>query len=109
MIINNSTYINKINNHLSHKIIEHKKNTMIYCIRNLAPGLGQAQKCGGIKLVNGVTTLPLLDLQRQYRFKQTIKIPAQIHFQSKIPHNITNKNDNINMDSTIAGSMNACN
>jgi len=31
---------------------EHKdKKTMTYGIGNLGPGLGQAQKCGGVKLV----------------------------------------------------------
>ena len=35
------------------------------------------------------------------------KKPAQIRFHSKRPRVITKKNDNINMNSTIAGSMNA--
>ena len=30
-----------------------------------------------------------------------------IHFHAKRPHTITKMNDNKNMDSTIAGSMNA--
>jgi hypothetical protein len=34
------------------------------------------------------------------------KKPAQIHFHSKRPHINTKMNDNINIDSTIAGSMN---
>ena len=34
------------------------------------------------------------------------KKPPQILFHSKRPHVITKKNDNINMNSTIAGSMN---
>jgi hypothetical protein len=33
--------------------------------------------------------------------------PAQIRFHSKRPHTITKMKDNINMDSTIAGSMTA--
>jgi hypothetical protein len=32
--------------------------------------------------------------------------PAQIRFHSKRPHTITKLNDNINMDNTIAGSIN---
>ena len=36
-------------------------------------------------------------------YKHTIKQPAQNHFQSKRSQTV---NDNINMDSTIAGSMN---
>jgi len=35
-----------------------------------------------------------------------VKKPAQIRFHSKRPHTITKMNDNINIDSTIAGSMN---
>ena len=40
------------------------------------------------------------DINNQYK-------PAQIHFKSKRQHTITIMNDNINMDSTIAGSVNA--
>ena len=37
--------------------------------------LVQAQKCGGIKLVDGIPTLPswYLDLLQQYIYKQTLK------------------------------------
>ena len=35
----------------------HKKTTAYY-IGNPGPGLGQAQKCGGVKLVNGNPSLP---------------------------------------------------
>ena len=35
-----------------------------------------------------------------------IKKPTQIHFHSKRPHTIIKMNDLLNMDSTIAGSMN---
>jgi hypothetical protein len=38
------------------KISEHKKNTT-YDIRNPNPAFGQANKCDGVKLVNGITTL----------------------------------------------------
>ena len=56
---NNSTNINKRNNPFSPQIIEHKKKTMTYANGNLGPDLGQAQQCGGVKLVNGIQTLPL--------------------------------------------------
>jgi hypothetical protein len=36
-----------------------------------------------------------------------IKHPAQTFFHPKRPHTITKMNDNINMDSTIAGLKNA--
>ena len=40
-------------------------------------------------------------------YKQTIQHPTQTLFHKKRPHNITKMNDNINMDSTIPGLMNA--
>jgi hypothetical protein len=43
-MVNNSTDINKKNNHLSHQSTEHKE-TMTYDIGNPGPGLGQPQKC----------------------------------------------------------------
>ena len=42
--VNNSTNINKTNNHLSLQIIEHKKKTMTCDAGNPGPGLRQAQK-----------------------------------------------------------------
>jgi hypothetical protein len=44
--------------------------------------------------------------QRQYIYKQAIKKPAQMHFHSKRSHTITKMDNNINMDSSKAGSMN---
>jgi hypothetical protein len=41
-----------------------------------------------------------------YTDKNTQYKPAQIHFHSNRPHIITKINDNINMDSTKAGSVN---
>ena len=41
-----------------------------------------------------------IDLNQQYK-------PTQIPFKSKRPLTITKMNDNINVDSTIAGSVNA--
>ena len=50
---NFSTNINKINNYLSPQIIEHKKKK-----KNAnRPGLGQTQKCGGVKRIQ-VTSAP---------------------------------------------------
>jgi hypothetical protein len=45
-MVNNSTNINKMNNHL--KLLNIKK-TMTYDIWNPGPGLGQTQECGEIK------------------------------------------------------------
>jgi hypothetical protein len=43
-MVNNSTNVNKTNNHLSLQITKHKKKTRTYDIGNPDPGLGQAQK-----------------------------------------------------------------
>ena len=82
MVIN-STNINKTNNHLSPRerlnsdghqfhqyqqnkqsslvLIEHTghKKTMTYNVGNRGHGLGQAQTCGGVKLVTGIPIIPL--------------------------------------------------
>ena len=47
------------NSHLSPQIIKHKK-IMAYGIGNPGPDLEQAQKCGGVKLVNGIVNHPPL-------------------------------------------------
>jgi hypothetical protein len=39
-----------------------KTKTTKYGIENLGPGLGQTQKCGSIKPVNGISTFPLLEV-----------------------------------------------
>jgi len=58
VIVNNSTNINKTNNHLPPQIIKHKKTTS-FSVGNPGPGLVQEQKCGRVKPVNGTTTLLL--------------------------------------------------
>ena len=60
MMVNNSININKTNNHLSPQPLNIKKNTMTYEAGNPGPGLGQAEKCGKVKLVNGILTLRLV-------------------------------------------------
>ena len=59
MVIN-STNIKKMNNHLSPllNLLKAKKNTTTYDVGNPDHGLGQAQKWGGVKLINGIPTLP---------------------------------------------------
>jgi len=51
-MVNNSININKTNNHLSSQLTECKKTY------NICPGLGQAQKYGRVKPVNGIPTVP---------------------------------------------------
>jgi hypothetical protein len=61
-MVKNSTNINKTNNHISPQIIEHITNTTIYDAGNTGPGLGQANKYGRVKPVNGISTIhPPLD------------------------------------------------
>ena len=59
-VVNNSTNINKMNNHLSLKT---KRGTMTN-VGNLGLGLGQAHKYGGVKPVNVIPILssPIFDL-----------------------------------------------
>ena len=50
---NNSININKTNNNLSPKIIDQQyRRWKAYDVGNSGAGLGQAQKCGGIKPVD---------------------------------------------------------
>ena len=49
-MVNNSTNIDKANNHLSPYLTEHKnKGTMTDDIENPGPSFGQAQKSGRVK------------------------------------------------------------
>ena len=59
-MVNNSIKINKTNNHLSPELLDYKKKTRTYDVVNPGPGLGQAQKCGGVISVNGIPSLHLL-------------------------------------------------
>ena len=59
MTVNNFTNINKTTTIASHfKSTNIVKNTT-YDVRNPGPGMGQAESCGGVKLVNGIPTLSL--------------------------------------------------
>ena len=55
LMVNNSTNINKTNNHLSPQLIEYKKITTDE-VGNLGPCLGQVKKCGGVKSLIGLVT-----------------------------------------------------
>ena len=105
VMVNNSTNINKINNQL----LLNTKYTMIYDVRNPGLDLGQTQRSGGVKQINQITTALLLivgspTINQIYSYN---KKPTKIRLQSERPSTITNLNDNINMDSTIAVSVNA--
>ena len=52
-MVNNSTNINKTNNHLSYQIIQYKQ-TIAYYVGDSGHDLGQAEKSGGVKPVNGI-------------------------------------------------------
>ena len=68
--------------------------------------MGQAQKCGGVKLVNGILTLSS-DNWIFYENSDIKKIQINLHRFTHKDHTITKRNDNINMesDSTITGSV----
>ena len=66
------------------------------------------KKCAGVKPVDGIPILPsgYLDIQRQCINKKTMKT-LHISASTTKLHIITKKNDSINVDSTLTGSMNA--
>ena len=55
MMVISSTNINEINN--KHLNSLNTKKTMTYDVGNPNPDLGQAQRCGRVKPVNGIPTL----------------------------------------------------
>ena len=57
-MMNNSTNINNINNHLSFQIIEHKKKNTTNDVRNPGIGLGQAHKLAVLNLFQFVNHCP---------------------------------------------------
>ena len=98
-MVNISINVNKTNSHISSHRIGGKTITIYrYGFGNPCLGLGQVQKCVGIKPVNVV--LPLISVIR-YDTNKQLK-----HEQIRIL-TISKMNDDINMDSTMAGSMNA--
>ena len=66
---NDSTYGNKTNSHLN----TFNKKKRACDVENPGPGLEQTEKCGEVKLVNGIPSLSswYLDFQRQYIYQQT--------------------------------------
>ena len=79
-MVNSSNNLNKTNNHLSpqtkqtttsHLKLLNIKKTTNYDVGNPDPVLGQAQKCGRDKPVNGIPTLPL-DLHCMFSNKTLI-------------------------------------
>jgi len=68
-MVNNSTNINKTNNHLSPQLIENIKKDQDIWHWKSSSGLGQAQKCGRVYLVNGsqpshLDMHPLLNIKK---------------------------------------------
>ena len=82
---------------------------MTYDVGNPGTGQCQAQKCGRIKPLNVALTLPLFNIlsPTTMQILTNDKTPAQITSYSNKPQTIIKQNNNINMDSTIAGSMTA--
>ena len=108
IIVNNFTNINKMNNHFSIQ-----KRTTTCGIRNSVSGLGQAQKCGRVKVVIVTPTLPLLitgspmttHIKKKKKNMDRFTSPQKDLMQCTKHKNNGNL---VSMDSTIAGSMNAC-
>jgi hypothetical protein len=62
VVVNNTININNTNNHLYLKSLNTQKNTT-YGVGNPGPGLGQTQKCGRVKSVNGILNLLFLIME----------------------------------------------
>jgi hypothetical protein len=58
-----------------------QRNTMTYDVWNLGSGLGQPQKCCGVKPFNRITTLPSCNCNTD--INKWLKKPAEICFHSK--------------------------
>ena len=62
---------------------------------------------GNVKPVNGIPTLSWVILSlTQWKYKQTIKTPAQIIFHSNRQNIITQINDSVNIHGTIKQTVN---
>ena len=77
MMVNNFTNFNKANNPLPLHSLDVKQITT-YDVWNAGPCLGQAQQCGGIKLVNGISKFPhmypILFQSYKYQWATTLYI-----------------------------------
>ena len=83
MMVNNSTNINKANNHFSPQIIENEKNKQFRIWHGI-----------GTKICSSQTNLKKLDNWiANDNTDITNKKPAQICFPSKRPHTIIHKNE----------------
>jgi len=95
---------------ISTELTEHKKDHDIWCWKSShGLSLEQAQNVVGLNRLMVSQPCPLDNLisnVNTYINKRLIK-PTHILLDSKRPHTITQMNYNINMDSTIAGAMNA--
>jgi hypothetical protein len=81
-MVNNSTNIKKMNNHFNSLNIE---KTMTYEVGNPGLGLGQAQKYGRIKLVNGISTLPLCRFFYQHDFQPSTSVASSTNMTFNPP------------------------
>jgi hypothetical protein len=67
------------------KALNTKKKTMTYGIGNPGLGLGQAQKYGRIKLVNGISTLPLCRFFYQHDFQPSTSVASSTNMTFNPP------------------------
>ena len=97
MTVNNSTNVKKtITSHNSLNI----KKIKTYDVGKPGPDI----RAAGLNELMGSQHFPLL---RQDNYKQTIQSLNRLASSHKRSHTITHMNDNINMNSAIAGSVNA--
>jgi hypothetical protein len=96
--VNNSTNVNKgtITSHNSLNI----KKIKTYDVGKPGPDI----RAAGLNQLMGSQHFPLL---RQDNYKQTIQSLNRLASNHKTSHTITNMNNNINMNSTKASSVNA--
>ena len=77
MMINNSTNINKTNNHISPQIMEQKKRARHMALKSRSwLKLRQAQTCGGVKPINWIPFLPLLLINRICYWPEKLQSPC---------------------------------
>ena len=92
-MVNNSSNINKANNHPSPSLTEHNENTTTYDVWYPGAGLGQTQNCGG--LMGFQPSPPDNWISNSNAYINNKKKPAQILFHSKGPHAIIKMNNSI--------------
>ena len=91
------------------QLVDLKRKNKIYDLRNQGSGLGQAQTCCGLNRFVGYQPFPLdnwISIGNAHIAKRLNKLQSFASTQKR-QHNITKMNEDISIDSKIAGSRNA--